>query len=67
MPHATRILWGHTHQQLLPSAFLLGGTLMVVADAAARTAFAPLEMPVGVVTALVGVPVFVWLVRRWAS
>lgn len=67
VPHAVRILWGHTHQQLLPSAFLLGGTLMVVADAAARTAFAPLEMPVGVVTALVGVPVFVWLVRRWAS
>ena len=67
VPHAIRILWGHTHQQLLPGAFLLGGTLMVVADAAARTAFAPLEMPVGVVTALVGVPVFVWLVRRWAS
>ena len=47
--------------------FLLGGTLLVVADAVARTAFAPLELPVGVVTALIGVPVFVWLVRRWAS
>jgi len=67
IPHAVRILWGHTHQSLMPSAFLLGGTLMVVADALARTAFAPLELPVGVVTAIIGVPVFVLLVRRWAS
>jgi iron complex transport system permease protein len=67
IPHAIRIVWGHLHRELLPGAFLLGGTLMVVADAVARTAFAPLELPVGVVTALIGVPVFVWLVRRWAS
>jgi len=67
VPHAMRITWGHTHRALLPGAFLLGGTLLVVADAVARTAFAPLELPVGVVTALIGVPVFVWLVRRWAS
>jgi len=67
IPHAIRIVWGHLHRELLPSAFLLGGTLMVLADAVARTAFAPLELPVGVVTALIGVPVFVWLVRRWTS
>jgi iron complex transport system permease protein len=67
IPHAVRMLWGHTHRALLPSAFLLGGTLMVAADAVARTAFAPLELPVGVVTALIGVPLFIWLVRRWAS
>jgi iron complex transport system permease protein len=67
IPHAVRMLWGHTHQSLMPSAFLLGGTLMVVADALARTAFAPLELPVGVVTAIIGVPVFILLVRRWAS
>ncbi len=67
VPHAMRILWGHSHRTLLPGAFLLGGTLLVVADAVARTVFAPLELPVGVVTALIGVPVFVWLVRRWAS
>jgi iron complex transport system permease protein len=67
VPHAMRILWGHSHRTLLPGAFLLGGTLLVVADAVARTAFAPLQLPVGVVTALIGVPVFVWLVRRWAS
>jgi iron complex transport system permease protein len=67
IPHAIRLLWGHTHRSLLPAAFLLGGTLLVCADAAARTVFAPIELPVGVVTALLGVPVFVVLVRRWAS
>ena len=52
---------------VLPAAFLAGGALLVVADAVARIAFAPLELPVGVVTALVGVPVFTVLVRRWTS
>ena len=66
VPHAARLGWGRLHRALLPAAFLLGGTLMVVADALARTLFAPVELPVGVVTALIGVPVFVLLVRRWA-
>ena len=67
IPHAVRLLWGHLHRSLLPAAFLLGGVLLLVADAIARTAFAPLSLPVGVVTALIGVPVFVLLVRRWAK
>ncbi len=67
IPHAVRLLWGHLHRSLLPAAFLLGGVLLVIADAVARTAFAPLSLPVGVVTALIGVPVFVLLVRRWAK
>ncbi len=67
IPHAVRLLWGHLHQSLLPAAFLLGGVLLVSADAVARTAFAPLTLPVGVVTAIIGVPVFVVLVRRWAT
>jgi len=65
VPHAIRLLWGHLHRSLLPAAFLLGGTLLVAADALARTVIAPVELPVGVVTSLVGVPVFVLLVRRW--
>ncbi len=64
-PHAVRIVWGHTHGRLLPTAFLLGGTLLVAADIVSRTLFAPVELPVGVVTAIIGVPVFVVLVRRW--
>jgi iron complex transport system permease protein len=67
VPHAARFTWSRLHQALLPATFLLGGSLMVVADAVARTAFAPLELPVGVVTALIGVPVFVALVRKWAA
>ena len=66
VPHAARLGWGRLHRALLPATFLLGGMLMVVADALARTLFAPVELPVGVVTALIGVPVFVLLVRRWA-
>ena len=67
VPHAVRMLWGSTHGALLPSAFLLGGSLLVGADALARTVVAPLTLPVGVVTAIIGVPVFAVLVRRWAS
>jgi iron complex transport system permease protein len=67
VPHAIRITWSHTHRTLLPAAFLLGGALIVLADAVARGAFAPLELPVGVVTALIGVPAFLFLVRRWTS
>ncbi|HEY2825337.1 MAG TPA: iron ABC transporter permease [Gemmatimonadales bacterium] len=67
IPHATRMVFGQTHRVLLPVAFLLGGTLLVAADAVARTVFAPAALPVGVVTALVGVPVFALLLRKWAS
>ena len=67
VPHAIRMVWGHLHGALLPAAFLLGGTLLVLADAAARTVVAPVELPVGVVTALLGVPVFAFLLRRWTS
>lgn len=66
IPHLARISWGHQHRILLPSAFLLGGILLVLADAVARVTFAPLELPVGVVTALIGVPVFVSVLRRWS-
>jgi iron complex transport system permease protein len=67
VPHATRLIWGHQHRLLLPMAFLVGGTLLTLADAAARTLFAPRELPVGVVTALIGVPVFAFLLRRMGT
>jgi ABC-type Fe3+-siderophore transport system permease subunit len=65
MPHLGRLLWGHRHRALLPAAFLGGGTLLVLADTVARTVVAPRELPVGIVTALIGVPLFVLLLRRW--
>ena len=65
VPHIGRLLWGHRHRALLPVAFLGGGTLLSLADTVARVAVAPRELPVGIVTALVGVPVFALLLRRW--
>lgn len=67
VPHMIRMVRGQDHRGLLPSAFLLGGAFLVVADAGARTIFAPLELPVGVITALVGVPIFAVLLRRAAA
>ncbi len=65
IPHAIRLLKGHGHRTLLPASFLLGGAFLVLADALARTVFAPQELPVGVVTAVAGVPFFAVLLRRW--
>lgn len=65
VPHASRVLWGHRHRALLPAAFVGGGTLLALADTVARVAVAPRELPVGIVTALIGVPFFALLLRRW--
>ena len=67
VPHMSRLLWGHRHRALLPAAFLGGGALLALADTAARVAVAPRELPVGIVTALVGVPLFALLLRRWTK
>ena len=63
-PHAARTLTGAGHRHLVPAAALTGAILLVVADTAARTAFAPREVPVGLVTALIGGPWFLVLARR---
>ena len=57
-PHVARRLFGPTHRLLVPASALCGGLLLVIADLAARTLVAPTELPVGVVTALVGAPLF---------
>lgn len=67
VPHALRLLLGSRHRLLLPLAALSGAGVLVWSDAIARTAFAPQEVPVGVVTALVGGPAFallLWINRR---
>ncbi len=63
-PHLMRLAIGNDQRFLLPAATLAGGVLVVVADTIARTAAAPVQFPVGVVTALIGVPVFLWLLAR---
>jgi iron complex transport system permease protein len=63
-PHLVRQLLGTDHRLVVPGAALVGGTLVVLADLVARTAFAPRQLPVGALTALVGVPLFLALMRR---
>jgi iron complex transport system permease protein len=64
IPHVIRFLWGGDHRFLIPASALLGASFLMGADAIARVAAAPTELPVGVVTAFIGVPFFVWLLRR---
>jgi iron complex transport system permease protein len=63
-PHAARLVLGPDHRLLLPASVLCGATVMVVADLVARVVLAPVELPVGIVTAIAGGPVFVWLLVR---
>ncbi len=63
-PHLTRLLIGGDHRLLLPGAALAGGSLLLLADTAARTLVAPMQLPVGVLTALLGVPLFLYLLNR---
>lgn len=64
VPHVVR-RWGTPlHRQLLPAAFVAGGAFLVLSDLLARTLFRPVELPVGVVTALIGVPIFAVQLRR---
>lgn len=63
-PHLVRLVLGSDHRRVIPAAALLGGTLVVVADLAARTLLAPRQLPVGALTAIVGVPLFLALMRR---
>lgn len=63
VPHLLRLLIGPAHRHLLPAAAIYGAGLLTLADTASRTLFAPMEIPAGVLTALVGVPVFLVLLR----
>jgi len=61
-----RMLAGSRHRVVVPGAALAGGTLLVLADTLARTVLAPQQLPVGAITAAVGVPVFLFLLARAA-
>ena len=64
VPHALRLMIGPDHRRLLPASVLGGAAFLVLADALARWVVAPGELPVGVVTALTGGPLFLWLFAR---
>ncbi len=64
VPHLLRLTLGADHRTLLPASALLGATLLVAADTLARTVVIPAELPIGVVTAIIGAPFFLWLLLR---
>lgn len=64
IPHLTRMMVGNDQRVLLPTSMLAGGIFLVLADTLARVLIAPQQLPVGVVTALIGVPVFLYLLNR---
>jgi iron complex transport system permease protein len=64
VPHLMRMMFGSDYRLLIPTSALGGAVLIVLADLLARTVVAPTELPVGAMTALVGAPVFIYLMRR---
>jgi iron complex transport system permease protein len=64
VPHMLRLLLGNDQRLILPAAALAGGALLALADLLARTMIAPEQLPVGVITALLGVPLFLYLLHR---
>ena len=66
VPHLVRLLVGADHRVVLPASALFGAAFLIACDAVARTIMAPLELPVGVITALIGGPFFLWLLVRRA-
>jgi len=64
VPHMIRLIFGADHRTLFPLTFFAGGIFLVLCDAAARTMIAPAELPVGIVTSVVGVPIFLYMIRK---
>jgi iron complex transport system permease protein len=63
VPHVARRLAGSSYRSVLPLSLLIGAGFLVLADTLARTVLSPAELPIGVVTALIGAPAFVWILR----
>lgn len=64
VPHMARNLVGSSHKKLIPFGIMLGGLLMVIADTIARTILSPEEIPIGVITAIIGAPIFLCLINK---
>jgi iron complex transport system permease protein len=64
VPHITRLIVGPDHRILIPTTVLFGGSFLIICDTVARTIIAPTEIPVGVITAIIGGPFFFWLLRK---
>ena len=64
VPHTLRLLTGPDHRLLLPLSFVTGGTFLIFCDAIARTILAPLDIPVGIITSILGGPFFLWILLK---
>lgn len=64
IPHICRMIFGIDNRIIFPSSFFIGGSYLVIADTIARTIISPAELPVGAITALIGAPIFVYLLRK---
>ena len=64
VPHLSRMAFGADHRQLIPVASIGGAIFLIAADTLARTVISPSELPVGVITAMIGAPLFIYLLRR---
>ncbi|MCO2146995.1 iron ABC transporter permease, partial [Pseudomonas aeruginosa] len=64
VPHLIRLVAGPDHRTLLPASMMAGAILLLLADLLARLALAPAELPIGIVTALIGAPFFLYLLLR---
>jgi len=64
IPHMIRLISGSDHRLLIPASVLLGGSLLVISDTLARVIISPQQLPVGVITAFLGVPFFLFLLNR---
>lgn len=64
VPHMTRLMWGADHRHLLPLSLINGASLLIICDLVSRTIIAPAELPVGVITAFIGAPVFAYIFYR---
>lgn len=64
VPHLIRLVFGADHRLVLPASFLLGALLLAIADLFARTLVSPAEMPIGILTAIIGCPFFIWLIKN---
>lgn len=64
VPHLFRLLCGYDHRWLLPGCFLLGGSILTIADTLSRTLFAPQQLPVGIIMSFAGIPVFLFLLHK---
>ena len=64
IPHVTRLLFGADNRIVMPASFLIGASFLILADTIARTIISPAELPVGALTAIIGAPIFIYLLKR---